>query len=50
MSLDAGVELRQQSGPQRLGSGGVDKVIGKLCPGIDLEQEFTEFDAAEGER
>jgi hypothetical protein len=43
MRQDAGIEMRQQGGPQRLSTGGVDKVVREMCPGIDLNKEFTQF-------
>ena len=44
MRQDAGIELRQQDGPQRLSTGSVDKVVREMRPGIDLNEEFTQFD------
>src|SRR5215471_6837963 len=47
MRQDAGIELRQQGGPQHLGTGSVDKVLREMRPGIDLNEEVTQFDLRE---
>ena len=47
MGHDAGVEMRQPCGPQRLRIGGVDKVVREMRPGIDLNEEVTQFDLRE---
>ena len=43
MRQDAGIEMGQQGGPQRIGTDSVDKVVGEMRPGINLDEERTEF-------
>jgi hypothetical protein len=43
MRQDTGIEMGPQGGPQRLGTGRMHKVVGEMRPGIDLDQELTEF-------
>ena len=43
MRQDAGIEMGQQRGPQRIGTGRMHKVVGEMRPGIHFNQQLTEF-------
>ena len=42
MRHDAGIEMGQQSGPQRIGTSRMHKVVGEMRPGIDFNEQLTE--------
>jgi hypothetical protein len=41
---DTGIEMGQEGGPQGISAGRMDKVIGKVGPAIDLDEQIAEFD------
>jgi hypothetical protein len=43
MRQDTGIEMGQQGRPQRVGARRMEKVIGKVCPAIHLNEEVAEF-------
>jgi hypothetical protein len=44
MRQHAGIEMRQQRGPEGVGIGCMDKVPRKARPGVHLQQEVAELD------
>jgi hypothetical protein len=47
MGQQAGIEMRQECGPDLLHIGGMDQVLGKVGPGVDLKEDLRELPPGE---